>query len=70
MGRRKGELTLLMEIASKWPWKVSAALVPISYVACHLIAAFFAHTAAPADVAGLGPVVIRQGIHAFATLLQ
>jgi restriction system protein len=70
MGRRKGELALLMEIASKWPWKVSAALVPISYAACHLIAAAFAHTAAPADVAGLGPVVIRQGIHAFATLLQ
>jgi restriction system protein len=70
MGRRNGELTLLMEIASKWPWKVSAALVPISYVVCHLIAAAFAHTAAPADVAGLGPVVIREGIHAFATLLQ
>jgi restriction system protein len=33
-------------------------------------AAAFAHTAAPADVAGLGPAVIRQGIHAFATLLQ
>lgn len=32
MGRRKGELTLLMEIASKWPWKVSVALVPLSYV--------------------------------------
>jgi hypothetical protein len=67
MGRRKGELTLLMEIASKWPWKVSAALVPISYVVCHLIAAASAYTAAPADLAGLGPVVIRQGIHAFAT---
>jgi restriction system protein len=70
MGRRKGELTLLMEIASKWPWKVSAAVAPISFVVCHLIAAASAYTAAPADLAGLGPVVIRQGIHAFATLLQ
>jgi hypothetical protein len=39
MGRRKGELTLWMEVASKWPWKVSAALVPVSYVVCHSIAA-------------------------------
>jgi restriction system protein len=70
MGRRKGELTLLMEVASKWPWKVSAAVAPISFVVCHLIAAASAYTAAPADLAGLGPVVIRQGIHAFATLLQ
>jgi hypothetical protein len=68
MGRRKGEWTILMEVASKWPWKVSAASVPTSYVVCHLIAAAFAHTAAPAaDLAGLGPAVIRQGIHAFAT---
>jgi restriction system protein len=70
MGRRKGEFTLLMEVASKWPWKVSAALVPISYVVCHLIAAAFAQAVAPADLAGLGPHVIRQGVHAFAALLQ
>jgi restriction system protein len=70
MGRRKGELTLLMEAASKWPWKVSATLVPVSYIACHLIAAVFAKVPAPVSPANLGPVVIREGIHAFATLLQ
>jgi restriction system protein len=70
MGRRKGELVLLMEVASKWPWKVSAALVPISFVTCYLIARAFAHTAAPTDLAALGPNVIRQAVHAFATLLQ
>ena len=70
MGRRKSELILLMEVASKWPWKVSGVLVPVSYLVCHLIAVAFAHVVAPANTADLGPVVIRQGIHAFASLLQ
>jgi hypothetical protein len=70
MGRRKGELVLLMEVASKWPWKVSVALVPISFVTCYLIARAFAHTAAPTDLAGSGPNVVRQAVHAFAILLQ
>ena len=70
MGRRKGELTLLMEIASKWPWKVSATLVPVSFVVCHFIAIAFANIPEPVNVAGLGPVVVRQGIHALATLLE
>jgi restriction system protein len=70
MGRRKGGLTKLLEVASKLPWKVSAGLAPATFIAFHLIAVAFAHTEAPADLAGLGPVVIRQGIHAFATLLQ
>jgi restriction system protein len=70
MARRKGELTLLMEVASKWPWKVSAALMPISFISCYLVARAFAHTAAPTDLAGLGPNVIRQAVHAFAILLQ
>jgi restriction system protein len=71
MGRRKGELTLLMEVASKWPWRVSATLVPVSFVVCHFIAMAFANIPEPVNAAaGLGPVVVRQGIHAFATLLQ
>src|SRR5258708_7011621 len=70
MGRRKGELTLLMEIASKWPWKVSATLVPVNFVVCHFIAIAFANIPEPVNVAGLGPVVVRQGIHALATLLE
>ena len=70
MGRRKGELTLLMEVASKWPWRVSATLVPVSFVVCHFIAIAIANIPEPVNVAGLGPVIVRQGIHAFATLLQ
>jgi|ERR1700722_5404902 len=70
MGRRKGELTLLIEVASKWPWRVSATLVPVSFVVCHFIAIEFANIPDPVDVAGLGPVVVRQGIHAFAPQLQ
>jgi restriction system protein len=70
MGRRKGELTLLMEVASKWPWKVPATLVPLSYLACHFIAEAFASVTVQVSPAGLGQVVIRQGIHAFATFFQ
>ena|SRR5258708_6334551 len=70
MGRRKGELTLLMEAASKWPWRVSAILVPVSFVVCHFIAIAFANIPELPNIAGLGPLVVRQGIHAFATLLQ
>jgi restriction system protein len=70
MGRRKGELTVLMEAASKWPWQVPAGLVPVSYVGCHLLAAAFDHVAAPVNTAGFGPVVIKQGVHAFASILQ
>jgi len=70
MGRRKGDLTLLMEVASKWPWRVSATLVPVSFVVCHFIAIAFADIPERVNVAGLAPVIIRQGIHAFATLLQ
>ena len=70
MGRRKGELTLLLEVASKWPWRVSATLVPFSFVACHLAAITFGSIPDPINVAGLGSVVVRQGIHAVAILLQ
>jgi restriction system protein len=70
MGRRKGELTLLMEIASKWPWKVSAALVPISYVVCHLVAAAVNPAAPITGLSDMGSVVIRAYIHTFAAILQ
>jgi len=70
MGRRKGELTLLMEIASKWPWKVSATLVPVSYVVCHLIAAAVSPPVSITDLSAMGSVVIRGYIHTFAVLLQ
>jgi restriction system protein len=70
MGRRKGELTLLMEVASKWPWKVSAALVPVSYVVCHLIAAAVTPPASMTGLSDMGSVVIRGYIHTFAAILQ
>ncbi len=70
MARRKGGLTELLELASALPWKVSAALVPISLVFFHVIAVVSDHSAAPTDVAGLGPVVIRAYIHTFALLFQ
>ena len=66
MARRKGGLTELLDIASALPWKVSAALIPISFAFFHVIAGASDHSAAPTDVAGLGPVVIRAYIHTFA----
>jgi hypothetical protein len=52
MGRRKGELTLLMEVASKWQWKMSAALVTISFMACHLIARAFVQSRIESGIRG------------------
>jgi restriction system protein len=70
MGRRKGELTLLMEIASKWPWKVSATLVPISYAVWHLIAVAGNPAASITSLSDVGSVVIHGYTHAFATIFQ
>lgn len=70
MGRRRGELALLMEVASGWNWKVSAFLVPFTFCACHVAATVTEHVRAPATPAGLAPIVIVQGIHASAVLLQ
>jgi restriction system protein len=70
MARRKSGLTELLEIAAALPWKVSAALVPASFICFHVIAVAFEHVAPPTDVAGMGPVVIRAGIHTFASLFQ
>lgn len=70
MARRKGELMLLMAAASKWPWKVSAVLMPVSYLVCHLLVIATASVAAPTTMDGLGPLVIKQGVHAFAAILQ
>jgi restriction system protein len=70
MARRKGGLTELLEIASALPWKVSAALVPTSFICFHVIAVAFEHIAAPTDVAGMGPLIVRTYIHTFALLFQ
>jgi restriction system protein len=70
MVRRKGGLTELLAIASALPWKVSTALVPTSFICLHVIAILSEHIAAPTEIAGMGPVVIRTAIHTFASLFQ
>jgi restriction system protein len=70
MGRRKGGLTELMEVASKQPWKVSASLAPITFLALHLIAAAFERKPAASGLPDLGTVVIHQYIYVFAAILQ
>jgi restriction system protein len=70
MGRRKGELTLLIEAASKWPWKVSATLVPVSFIACHLVAVAVNPGVPVTGLGDMGFIVIRAGAHTFAAILQ
>jgi restriction system protein len=60
----------LMQIASKLPWKVSLGLAAISLLALHLLAAAFAAAPTATTVADMGGVVIHQGIHVVAFLLQ
>lgn len=59
----------LLTIASKLPWQVSLGLAAISLLVLHLAAIAFA---APTGttVADLGGVVIHQGVHVGAFLLQ
>jgi restriction system protein len=70
MARRKGGLTELLEIAARLPWKVSAALALSAFILFHVIAVASDHVAAPTDLAGMGPAVIRTYIHTFALILQ
>jgi restriction system protein len=70
MGRRKGGLIELLEVASKLPWKVSVALMPLSFVVCRWLALGFATTPSPADLSGLSTVVIHGYIHTFASIFQ
>jgi restriction system protein len=70
MGRRKGGLIELLEVASTLPWKVSVALMPLSFVLCHWIVVGFAATPSPAELSGLSTVVIRGYINTFAIISQ
>jgi restriction system protein len=70
MARRKGGLTELLDVASKLPWKVAVALVPISFLVFHLIAAGFAAVPHATTIADMGSVVIHQGIYTAATIFQ
>lgn len=70
MGRRKGGLTDLLELASKLPWKVSVGLAPVSFVILRLIAKAFAHPAPVGNLSDMGSVVIRGYAYVFAAIFQ
>jgi restriction system protein len=70
MGRRKVGLTELLDLASRLPWKVSAALAPVSFVILHLIANALAHAAPAGNLSDMGSVVIRGFVYAFAATFQ
>ncbi len=68
--RQSGAFTDLLEIASKLPWQVSLGLAGISLLALHGIAVAFASPPTVTTVADMGSVVIHQGVHVGAFLLQ
>jgi restriction system protein len=70
MGRRKGGLTELFELAMRLPWKVSAALVPVTFLILLVIEMASAQSGAVSDLNQMGSVVIRTYIHTFAYLLK
>jgi restriction system protein len=70
VARRKDGFTELVDVASKLPWKVSAALVPISFLTFHMLAVMFAPVPQATNLSALGTVVIRQGIHVGASIFQ
>jgi len=57
-------------IASTLPWKVSLGLAAISLLVLHGIAIAFAPATTATTVADLGDIVIHQGVHVGAVLLQ
>lgn len=60
----------LLVIASTLPWKVSLGLAAISLLVLHGIAIAFAPATTATTVADLGDIVIHQGVHVGAVLLQ
>jgi restriction system protein len=71
MGRRRDDgFSALMTYASKLTWKLGVGLALIAFVALHLIAQQSRPTSGITDLQALGAVVLRQYVHAFATLLQ
>ena len=68
--RQSVTFTDLLEIASKLPWQVSLGLAAISLLALHGLAAAFASAPTVTTVADMGGVVIHQGVHVGALLLQ
>jgi restriction system protein len=71
MGRRReSAFEDLLTVASKLPWKVSLTLALVSFVVLHLVAEALNQPITSSNPAQLGPAIIRQYAHVFATLLQ
>jgi restriction system protein len=70
MGRRKGGFTELLDFAVRLPWKVSAALVPATFLIFLLIEFASVQSGAVADLKQMGSVVIRGSIHTVAYFLK
>ncbi len=70
MSKRTGLFTDLMELASKLPWIVGVGLALVTAVTFHVIAIKTVAPTTPSNVGDLGPVVVHQLAHVFATMLQ
>jgi restriction system protein len=68
--RQSSAFNDLLDIASKLPWKVSLGVAAISLLGLHLLAAAVVPTPTVTTLADLRGVVIHQGIHVIAFLLQ
>jgi restriction system protein len=67
---RQSLVTDLLEIASKFPWKVSLGIAAVSLLALHLVSVAFAPPPVVTNPADLGGVVIHQMIHVLAFFSQ
>jgi restriction system protein len=70
MGRRRDGLSALMSAAAKLPWRLSLALVPITFTALHIVSVNTTQTAPVTNLDQMGLVVLRGYIHTFSTILQ
>jgi restriction system protein len=70
MGRRKSGFSDLLDLAARLPWKVSAALVPATFLIFSMIELASAQGEAVTDLKQMSTVVIRESIHTFAYFLK
>jgi restriction system protein len=70
MGRRKSGFSDLLELAVRLPWKVSAALVPATFLTFLVIELASGQSEAVTDLKQMSSVVIRGLIHTFAYFLK
>jgi restriction system protein len=70
MGRRKSGLSDLLDLAGRLPWKVSAALVPATFLILLVIEVASAQGEAVTELKQMSTAVIRGSIHTFAYILK